>query len=354
MSHTPQTGAAPHGRTARAGFLAGLAVAGAGLLASRSAAQPAASSDIARIVDFHYHLGPPEYGDYLRAHHEGPPPAKMTTQNALDDLDRAGIATAIVSIPGPGVWLGNDADGRRMARLCNEYLAGVVRDHPGRFGFFATLPLPDVDGALAELAYGLDVLKADGVCTWTSYGDKWLGAPAFAPVFDELNRRKALVYTHPIRPACCVNIQADVPSAVVEYGTDTTRTIADLLFSGTAARCHDMKIIFSHDGGTMPFLIERFLFEARSNPSLKTKLPDGVLPEVRRFYYETAQAFRAPSMSALLDVVPVSQVLFGTDFPYRESLEQVVGLKASGVVNAAQIRAIQHDNAVKLVPRLRP
>jgi 6-methylsalicylate decarboxylase len=331
-------------------FLAGLAALGAGALAgSEAAAQPAGAKPVR--FDFHYHLGDPKYVDVVRAHNLSTP-VGMTTERALADMDKAGITLSILSIPGPGVWFGDAVEARRLARQSNEYLAQLVRDHPTRFGFFANLPLPDVEGSLREIEYGLDVLKADGVGLWTSYGDKWLGDPAFAPVFDELNRRKALVYTHPIRPDCCATILPEVPSAVVEYGTDTTRTIASLVFNGVATRCRDMRIIFSHDGGAMPFLIERFLFEAR-NPKTAQKLPNGVLYELQRFYYETAQAFDAAPMAALLKVVPLAQVLFGTDFPYRDSLEQVIGLRASGVVSDRDIRAIQYDNAIRLVPRLR-
>lgn len=259
----------------RGEFLTVLAALGAGALGgSAVAAQPAKP----RRFDFHYHLGDPKYIEAIRAHNLPAPPALMTTEKALEDMDKAGVTTSILSIPGPGVWFGDAAEARRLARQCNEYSAQLVADHPKRFGFFATLPLPDVEGALREIAYGLDTLGADGVCTWTSYGNKWLGDPAFAPVFDELNRRKALIYTQPIRADCCAKILPEVPSAVVEYGTDTTRTIASLVFNGVATRCADMRIIFSHDGGTMPFLIERFLFEAR-NPKTAQKLPHGVLSD---------------------------------------------------------------------------
>jgi len=140
-----------------------------------------------------------------------------------------------------------------------------------------------------EIAYALDTLKADGIGLLTSYGDKWLGDPAFAPVMEELNRRKAIVYTHPTTASCCGNLIPDVPDAIVEWGTDTTRTIAGLV-SGTAARCRDVTFIFSHGGGTMPFLAERFQRLPQANPKVAARLPGGVDAELRRFYYDTAQA----------------------------------------------------------------
>jgi hypothetical protein len=113
------------------------------------------------------------------------------------------------------------------------------------------LPMPHVDETLKEIAYAMDVLKADGVAFMTSYGNKYLGDKEFAPVMDELHRRKATAYTHPNDPTCCLNVASSVPPVIIEYGTDTTRTIASLIFSGTAQRCKDINFIFSHAGGTI-------------------------------------------------------------------------------------------------------
>lgn len=124
-----------------------------------------------------------------------------------------------------------------MARASNEYARKLSDDSKGRLRMFALLPMPHVDATLKEIAYALDVLKADGVAFMTSYGNQYLGDPAFAPVMDELNRRKATAYTHPNDPSCCLNIASSVPPVIIEYGTDTTRTIASLVFSGTAQRC---------------------------------------------------------------------------------------------------------------------
>jgi predicted TIM-barrel fold metal-dependent hydrolase len=164
----------------------------------------------------------------------------------------------------------------------------MSRANPGRFGSFAMLPMQDTDSALREIEYALDVLKADGIGLLTSYGNKWLGHPSFAPVMDELNRRKAILYTHPTLANCCENLLPNVPPTVVEYGTDTTRTIVDIVFSGTAARCPDVKFIFSHAGGTMPFLTERLLKMPVLDKSLLPRVPNGVMHELKRFYYDTA------------------------------------------------------------------
>jgi predicted TIM-barrel fold metal-dependent hydrolase len=216
---------------------------------------------------------------------------------------------------------------------------------------FAVMPMPYVDATLEEIAYTLDTLKADGIGLLTSYGDKWLGHPVFAPVLDELNRRRAVVYTHPTTANCCGNLIPDVPESIVEWGTDTTRTIASLVFSGTAARCRDVKIILSHGGGTMPFLTERFVRLPLINKSLAPRVPNGVEHELRRFYYDTAQAAHQFALASLLKLVPVSQVVFGTDFPYRTAADHVKGLTEYGF-SASDLQAIDRGNALRLLPRL--
>src|SRR5262245_33090 len=178
---------------------------------------------------------------------------KWTVAQSIDDRDQGGVATSILSISEPSVFFGNFDAARKLARETNEFGAKVIADHPRRFGMFATVPLPDVDGSLREIEYTLDSLKMDGICMMTEYQGKLLGDPAFKPVMEELNRRKAVVYTRPFRNDCCRNLVPDVFEPLIELGTDTTRTIASLLFSGSAEQFPDIKWIFSHAGGTAPF-----------------------------------------------------------------------------------------------------
>lgn len=231
----------------------------------------------------------------------------------------------------------------------------LVADHPGRFGMFATLPLPSVDETLKEIAYSLDTLKADGVCMMTSYEHKWLGHAAFAPVMDEFNRRKAVVYTHPTTAACCGNLIGEVPPPVVEYGTDTTRAIASLIFTGTSRRVPDINWIFSHAGGTTPFLVERFTrlptLSNRVDPNRPKLTADDVLGELKRFHYDTAPAAHRHALSSLMEMVSVSQVLYGTDLPFRTSADHVKGLAA--FFKPDDLKAVDRDNALRLLPRLR-
>jgi 6-methylsalicylate decarboxylase len=304
-----------------------------------------------RRIDVHHHPVPPPYvemvskGPGLTAALRG-----WSVEKSLADMDRAGVETAMLSIPGNGLWLADAETNRQLARACNEYMAGIVQRYPGRFGMWAALPLTDNDSSLQEMAYALDTLHADGIGLLTVYGNKWLGDAAFAPVFAEFNRRRAVVYTHPATGTCCGNLISGVPDPVIEYGTDTARTIASLLFSGAAMRYPDVRMIFSHAGGVMPTLIERFVLLSRQ-PNMAKNTPDGALPLLARYYYDCAQSANPEALGPLMRIVPSSQIVFGTDFPYRTSLEHVAGLSGCGL-SSAQLTAIGRTNALRLVPRL--
>jgi predicted TIM-barrel fold metal-dependent hydrolase len=273
-----------------------------------------------------------------------------TPAKSLEDMGRAGVATAVLSITTPGLSFGDAAAARRLARECNDYGAGLRRSYPERFGLFAALPLPDIDGTLDEIAYAFDVLRADGVGLFTSYGRRWLGDPYFAPVFEELDRRNAVVFTHPTANECCRNLIPHINESVIEYGTDTTRTIASLVFSGAAARYRNVEFVFSHAGGTMPFLIGRFVNLAK-DPRFAAQLPLGVVGELRRFWYDVAQSANPGALSSLMQLVPPSRVLFGSDFPYANAAAHVEGLRGFGFDDAA-LRAVERANAMALLPSL--
>jgi len=327
-------------------FAAASSVPSAG---SRSGPVTAAATKPHRI-DIHHHVAPPKYIEEMRALLQ-PPTIAWTPEKTFADMDEAGVATAITSITTPGVWIGDNAQGRRVARECNEYSARLAADHPGRFGLFAALPLPDIDASLQELEYGLDTLNADGIVLFTSYRDKWLGDPAFDPVMAELNRRKALVFTHPEAPLCCRGLIPGINEAVIEYGTDTARAIARLLFSGTATRFPDITWIFSHGGGSLPMFADRFVRAGRL-PMNAPHVPNGVWAELKRFYYDVAQVEHPMGLAALTKMVPISQILWGTDFPFRPGSAYIKGLSEFGF-GAADLRAIERDNALALLPRWR-
>ena len=342
----------------RRSFVAGISALSlsAGLASGRALAQ--ALQPARRIVDVHHHVSPPAFVKALLKHKLGERPmVDWTPARSIEDMDRAGVATSITSITTPGVWFGDNEEARTLARACNDYAAELASRYPGRFGVFASLPLPDLDASLKEIEYAFDVLHADGVGVLTSFGDRWLGDAAFAPVMQELNRQKAIVYTHPTVANCCRNLQPEVHYSIIELATDTSRAIASLVFSGAAARYPDIKFIFSHAGGTMPFIYQRFARYPVMDrvlglgQDIQSKVPGGVLPSLRAFYYDTAQAAHPMSMGSLVKLVSSSQILFGTDFPFGTAADHVKGL-ADCDFSPADIQAIYRNNAVKLMPKL--
>jgi len=333
-------------------FLTGMAALGAGVLLGRADTEAQMPATKPHRIDVHHHHTPPPYLAAITARNITGPVRDWTPEKSLADMDRAGVATALTSITTPAIRFLDDADARKLARECNDYSAKLVADGKGRFGMFAVMPMPHVDATLNEIAYAFDTLKADGIGLLTSYGDKWLGDSAFTPVMEELNRRRAVVYTHPTTANCCSNLIPDVPDSIIEWGTDTTRTIASLVFSGTAARVRDVKFIFSHGGGTLPFLTERFVRLPLINKNLAPRVPNGVEHELKRFYYDTAQASHPYALASLTRLVPISQIVFGTDYPYRTAADHVRGLADHGFT-AGDLMAIDRDNALRLLPRLK-
>jgi predicted TIM-barrel fold metal-dependent hydrolase len=337
----------------RRDFLTTVGVLGAGaVVGGLPGAFAQTTSRAAGRIDVHHHVTPPKYLAELASRNLATPDmTAWSVARTLDDMDKAGVTTSVVSITSPAVSFADADLARRLARESNEWMAELRRDHPGRFGSFAMLPMQDIDGSLREIEYALDTLKADGIGLLTSYGDRWLGHAMYAPVMNELNRRKAVLYTHPTLANCCRGLVPDVAPTVIEFGTDTTRTVADIVFSGTAARCPDVKFIFSHAGGTVPFLTERFIQAPVINKSLASRVPNGVLHELKRFYYDTAWAYNPAPLAALAKLVATSQIVFGSDYPYRTGANTVKGLLEYGF-KANDLSAIGRDNAVRLMPRL--
>jgi 6-methylsalicylate decarboxylase len=308
------------------------------------------------LIDVHNHIVPPFYLAENRERIAGsrggqisPAWLEWQPQKALNAMDEYGVATAVLSLSTPGVWFGDAEAARRTARRCNDYATELARSHPGRFGLFSALPLPDTEGSLREIEYALDVLKADGIGLLTSYGDKWLGDPAYQPVFEELNRRKAVVFVHPTTPTCCRTLMPGIATVIAEVPQDTTRAVISLLFSGAFTRFADIRFIFCHAGGSVPVVAARI---AQFGPKdLIEKLPHGVDYELKRLYYDIAVSAHRPALAALTSFVPTSQILFGSDYPYR-GLGETAGTVAQLGFSSADLRTIGRENALALMPRL--
>jgi predicted TIM-barrel fold metal-dependent hydrolase len=353
----------PHRRD----LLKGLAALGASALfpARGLLAQTPAPGASARVIDCHHHFVSPAFLKALTAK-EGHKVEGFTNffplglwknyspAKDIESMDRDGVATSLISCTAPGVWFGDPDEARGLARELNEYGAKMASDYKGRFGLLAVLPIPRVDESLKEIEYAFDTLKADGVGILTSYGNHWLGDPMFQPIFDELNRRKAVVYTHPIDAPCCQDLMAGVNPTTLEYFTDTARAILSLLVTNAATRYGDIRFIFSHAGGSFPSLIDRIGVGNPDNIAANLRgpaEPNSRLFHLRRFYYDTAQSTNTIQLQALKTIAGVSQIVFGTDYPFgATAAKQVQGLGECGF-NPEELQSIQMGNAQRLFPK---
>jgi 6-methylsalicylate decarboxylase len=347
-------------------FLKSMGALGAAAMlpgAARVAAQMDAGSGSSepRRIDVHQHMFAPAYeraakipsaanrpGGRRRA---SPLLGHWTAKGAIEQMEKYGIATAVLSIPVIGYSfdeLGPEA-ARALARDNNEFGAQQVRDYPGHFGFFASLPLPDVENSLKEIEYSYETLDATGIALMTSYGLKWPGDPAFEPVFAELNRRKAVVFIHPTAPACCGELIPGVSPIWVEFDFDTARAAISLLVSRTFEKYPDIKFILTHSGGTLP--VETARIQGIVNPGITGRQPGTVEDYFSKIFYDIANGANPMALAALTKLVPASQILFGTDFPYVRIDTTVDGYLKWGF-SAQQMREINRENALGLLSRL--
>jgi predicted TIM-barrel fold metal-dependent hydrolase len=311
-------------------------------------------------IDCHAHYLPPAYYDALRDAgltllDGGMPVPQWRVEDSLALMDRHDIATQMLSVSSPSVNFAGADKAVRLARAVNEQGAGYIRAHPGRFGLFATLPMADVAATLKEIDHAFDTLKADGVTMLTNTGGIYLGDQKYDAVFDALNARKAVVFIHPTSPACFEALALGKPAPTIEFPFDTSRAAMNLVFSGTTKRCPNIKFILPHAGGTLPFLVNRIVGANRPAAAISGMAPADALAEMRRFYCDTAGSANVNALSSLLHLIPVTQILFGSDFPFtpEPAIENFVRfLDAASLFSPGDRAAIARDNAAKLLPRL--
>ena len=310
-------------------------------------------------IDVHHHILPPNFVSALNSLNipwtGGPEVPSWSLQQAHDMMGAMGIDAAVAS-PSPGVYWGGDTGfAVKLARETNEFVADVVRDDSEHFGGFATIPLPDVGASLEEVEYAYDTLGLDGVVLYTSQGDRYLGDRSYDPFFEELDRRKAIVFIHPTTiPPGADATGLTIPFGVAEFTFDTTRAVMNMLYSGTLERYPSIRYIVSHAGGTIPYLAWR-IAGASYLPELRDRAPktDG-LALLQKLYYDTALSTSEFVFGALKEFVPTSQVLFGSDFPYIGPAvlqAERYGLENSKVLDDAARAAIDRGNALTLFPR---
>lgn len=310
-------------------------------------------------IDVHHHFLPQPYmleeHRRLAKYTHGAMTANQllhwTPEQAIEVMNQNGIEMSIGSISTPGVWYGDVAAARRLSREWNEAAARTVQDYPSRFGFFGVVAPPDTEGALSEIAYALDVLKADGIGLLSNYDGKELGDPSFTPVLEELNRRKTVVFVHPTVAPCCAGLIPGVIPQTIEFPLDTTRTITSLVASGTLARLNNIRWIFSHGGGTLPFLADRISYAFGLDKEISARNPKGIEYQLKQLYCDTALATSAPQLAAMLAFFPLSNILFGSDYPFVPPSIEIQDIELYKMPPQFQA-AINRNNALKLLPRL--
>lgn len=302
-------------------------------------------------IDVHHHIVPPQYRQWLAEHGidsaGGTPMPKWSVETALELMDKADVATSILSLSTPGVHLGSAAEARRMARAVNEFSAEVVARQPKQFGFFAVLTLPDLDGALAELEYAFDHLRADGVVLLANARGTYLGDPAWEPLMHELNRRSAVVFEHPAGlPGRGV---PGIPDFAADYLLDTARAVINLARNGCMERYPDIKMILAHGGGFLPYAAERFAIACSPDGTF-----EGGVVRLQRFYFDTALSSSRWSLPSLTAFADPEKILFGSDWPFANTDQALHFVQQTDDFDMpAQLRrGIARANAEKLFPRL--
>ena len=300
-------------------------------------------------IDIHHHFAPEGTDNEGRAWSLG---------STLEQMDRNGLTAVVGSLP--PVDNAAAADTPARARRWNEWAARLCQQHPGRLGWFAALPLRDLDGALAELDYAHGVLQADGFGLPTNDGDIWLSDDRFVPLLAELDRRRAVVFLHPYSTSGCRAVGRAYGGEAIsppwlEFPTNTSRLMLGLLVKGVPRRFPAIRFIVCHGGGTMLPMLGRIAgfdgWDTVGPSTLKRVFPDGIHAEFAKFYFDLAQAYAPELVEALRRVVPDDRLLFGSDFTYfpvAHSLQQLAGLALPEALRAG----IAGANAARLFPRL--
>jgi predicted TIM-barrel fold metal-dependent hydrolase len=336
----------------------------AAAVAPASASEPTCEAGCSHArTDVHCHYLPAPYKAAmaevgLKRVDGGVPIPNWSAEDHLAMMQLRGITTSILSVSSPGLQFLDSPGKARVARAINEAGAQLSHDHPGRFGFFAILPVPDVAACLDELAYAFDHLQADGVVMETNSRGIYLGDPAFAPIFEELNRRRAVLYLHPTSPQCLDQIGMGFPGPMIEFPFDTARTAVSLIFNSTLKNCPDMKVILSHGGGALPGMLSRIALIADA-PFLSPRPQGGsaeVIEQVRKLYFDLALAASPLNFQALMQITDASHILYGTDYPFatppalsanNASYEAILA-----GLSAEHRSMIDYKNAAELFPRL--
>lgn len=277
---------------------------------------------------------------------------RWTPEGAIEQMDKFGIGVAVLSLTQSGNTIyDNTEKGRSACRLVNDYGAECMQRYPKRFGFFASIPFPDVEGSLKEIAYAYDTVRADGISIYTNDNQgRWPGDPVHEPIWEELNRRNAILYMHPWVPACCSNLSYGASSFMNEIDFDTTRAVTSFITNGVLFKYRNLKLITAHSGGTLPVLAGR-MKDRYPNDKVKY-IPNGLWAEIQKLYYDCAHATYKMPWAALTALVPPTQYLFGTDYS-PEPIESTVNLLPDLHLSKDVMEMLERKNAERLFPRFK-
>lgn len=314
------------------------------------------------LIDVHHHVILPEYEKALERSGARDPskPLKRDTTSAkvVDNMARFGISKAIVNpLSAAGVHHGDDSNADFLVKTTSEAMAKFVSNAPTELGFFAPLSFPDVASALRQAEYALDVLNADGLMLLTNQNGFYVGDPRGDELWNELNRRGAVVFVHPTRPANHGTLNLKMWAAVIEYPFETTRVATNLIYNGVMAKYPNIKWLLAHAGGCFPYLSFRLkMMEEQDEqvPRFGERHPEGTAPYVGKFYFDTAIMGGNAPMKALQEVTEPSHILFGTDWPFVTAelvTEQLANLTSGEIFTGDAYEAMARTNAIKLFPR---
>ena len=302
-------------------------------------------------IDVHAHILPDFYVAAVSASGRAPSissgfPA-WSPQLALETMSRLDICGMVHSISQPGVHFGDDRQACKLARRCNETMAQLAADHPGQFGGFGVLPLPDVAGSGEEIDHALGTLKLDGIGVLASYGEAFISDPEFEPILARLNEHAAVVFVHPNLHPRSRGIQSGLASFVLEFPIDTTRAATGLLFSGALNRYPRIRFILAHAGGALPYLSWRLSLVSMIDERYASVTRERLLGHLQNFYFDVAQASGPQVLGCLAEITTPDHVLFGSDWPYCP--ERVGAVTVRSIVEGGSPQVL--SNAARLFPR---
>jgi predicted TIM-barrel fold metal-dependent hydrolase len=313
-------------------------------------------------LDVHAHLLTPEYREELRRRGHAAPDGfpvlpEFAVDPALATMDELGIAAAVLSVSSPGVHLGDDRAAVDLARHVNDAGADIVARHPRRFGMVASLPLPDVGAAMRELGRALDELGADGVTLPSNAAGIYPGDASLAPLWEELDRRAAVVVLHPVSPPAWQQVALGYPRPMIEFFFETTRAVVDLVLSGTLRRHPRVRVIVPHAGALLPSVAARVAGMAAIVDGLSELAPAEVMADLAGLHYDLAGFSTPVQLQALLEIAAPTQLLYGSDLPFSPPAAAdrlAASLEATPLLDDAQREAMFTTNAERLFPRLAP